>query len=757
MSRRYLVISPCRDEEDYARYTVDSVVAQTELPAKWVIVDDGSTDGTPAIEKQAAADHDWVEVLTRAPRKTRVLGSGVVHAFNAGLETVNLDDYDYVSKLDVDLILPPTYYEELMDQMEADPRLGTASGRPHIAADGDIAGDRWEAERGAAEMSAGMAKLYRVSTFREIGGLVPEIMWDGIDCHEARSRGWRSRSFDSPRSDFKHLRPEGGSERGVLRGRRRHGYGQWFMGTDPIFMLASAALRVRDDPAVTGSAHMLAGYAGAALRRVPQHGSKQVRAELRRFQRESLVLGKARATRRWEDRTAHRWYETRLSQGSQGSEAVAYLVSAYPTMSHTFVRNEIDGLVAVGRPVVPFSARRGDVADDQGVVVLQETRRRQILRDLAALRLGPRAALSVLAEALAPGGGRPRRAVGLAYLAQAAVLVSEMDRRSLRHVHVHFANNAAEIARLAVLIDRRRGSSSRGLTWSLTVHGLWMHGLGVQGGPAFPDREAGRWGPLADKLTSAAAVLCVDEAARARLAALADSVAPGAGNRVRVVHMGVDVDRFSPAQVAATAPDGSHELTVLFVGRLAPEKSLETLVAGFAAMTYDGPRRLVIVGEGPREEAIRQAIADHGLQRLPGRDATAELRARTSQDDLPDVYRGADIFAMTSLSEGIPVVLMEAMACGLPVVSTEVGGIPEIVDEGHSGLLVPSQDVSALGHALDSLARDPARRVALGRAGRQIVLRSFDARANATRLSDEFERLIGERPAAAPGRRRPGL
>ena len=731
MGRRYIVISPCRDEEEFARYTLTSVTAQTELPSRWIIVDDGSTDGTPPIVAQAAAENDWITVITRPPRTTRVLGSGVVHAFNAGLATVNIDDYDYVSKLDVDLILPTTYYEELMDKMEADPRLGTASGRPHIALDGNIAGGSWEAERGASEMSAGMAKLYRVTTFKEIGGLVPELMWDGIDCHAARTRGWRSRSFDSPRSDFKHLRPEGGSERGVLRGRRRHGFGQWFMGTDPLFMFASALLRLRDEPALVGSANMLAGYVGAALRRVPQYGDKRVRAELRRFQRESLVLGKTRATRRWEDRTAPRWYESRPSR------AVAYLVSHYPTMSHTFIRSEIAGLQALGREVVPFSARRGDASDDQDVFVLQETHPRQILGDLAALRLSPRAALSVLAEAVAPGGGLPRRPVGLAYLAQAAVLLREMDRLNLRHVHVHFANNAAEIARLAIWIDRGRGAFSRGLTWSLTVHGLWMHGLGASDGPGFPDREADRWGPLAAKLKSADAVFCVDEAARARLVALAG---PEAGSRVQVVHMGVDVDKFSPVQRGE-----HHEFTVLFVGRLAPEKSLETLVAGFAAMAYDGPRRLIIVGEGPRESALRQAIHDQGVEGL------VELQPRTSQEDLPDVYRGADVFAMTSRSEGIPVVIMEAMACEVPVVATEVGGIPEIVHDERSGLLVPSGDVSAVAYALDCLAKDPARRVEMGRAGRETVLRSFDACKNAVDLFEELEKLVAAPDSAGEG------
>lgn len=307
MNRDYLVISPCRDEEAFVERTIQSVIGQTERPARWIIVDDGSTDGTPEIVARFAAAHDWITLVRRPARSTRVLGSGVVRAFDEGLSHADLQDYGFVAKLDMDLVLPKAYFECLIDRMVMDPRLGTASGRPYALADGPTS-PRWTAERGSTEMSAGMAKFYRVSTFREIGGLVPEIMWDGIDCHEARILGWRSRSFDFPDTDFKHLRPEGASDRGVLRGRRRHGFGQWFMGTDPVFMLASALLRVRDAPALLGSLHMLIGYFGAAMKRAPQHGGPAFRRELRRFQRESLVVGKKRATLRWEARAAHAWH-----------------------------------------------------------------------------------------------------------------------------------------------------------------------------------------------------------------------------------------------------------------------------------------------------------------------------------------------------------------------------------------------------------------------------------------------------------------
>lgn len=301
--RRYVVISPCRDEEEFMRQTLASVAAQTEPPTRWVVVDDGSTDATPQILADFAADHPFVHVLTLAPRSTRVLGPAVVHAFDAGRATVDLDDYDFVVKLDMDLDLPPTYFADLMDQMAADPRLASASGTPcSRGADGVLV-----PERGSFEMSAGMSKFYRVRAFRDMGGFVPTLMWDGIDCHASRVKGWRARAFEDERLRFAHLRQMGSSDRGILRGKRRHGRGQYLMGTHPLFFAASVAARMRDEPRVVGALNILGGYVAALLRREPRPQGPVFRAQLRRFQLESLVLGKARAVRRWEDRQADQW------------------------------------------------------------------------------------------------------------------------------------------------------------------------------------------------------------------------------------------------------------------------------------------------------------------------------------------------------------------------------------------------------------------------------------------------------------------
>jgi glycosyltransferase involved in cell wall biosynthesis len=291
-----LLVTPCRDEAEHAVRTLESVLAQTLRPARWVLVDDGSTDGTTEILESYAARHPFITVVRRSDRGRRLVGPGVVDAFYAGLESVELGDYEFVCKLDLDLDLPPSYFEILIDRMHADPRLGTCSGKPYFrSAGGDLI-----SEGCGDEMSVGMTKLYRVACFREIGGFVREVMWDGIDCHRCRQLGWRVRAWDEEGLRFVHLRPMGSSDRGLLTGRLRHGYGQWFMGTGPVYMLASAVYRMARRPFVIGGLAMFAGYVGSWLRSRPRYPDLEFRRFLRRYQRRCRVVGKRRATAEFE-------------------------------------------------------------------------------------------------------------------------------------------------------------------------------------------------------------------------------------------------------------------------------------------------------------------------------------------------------------------------------------------------------------------------------------------------------------------------
>lgn len=299
-SRRYCLISPTRDEAEFARRTLDSVVNQTVPPARWIIVDDGSTDATPAILAEYAAKHDWIHVVTRINRGERKVGPGVIDAFYAGYETLAPSDFDYVCKIDLDLDLPRGYFENVMGRMEASPRIGTCSGKAWYPAptnadksfDGELI-----SEACGDEMSVGMIKFYRTDCFTEIGGFVREVMWDGIDCHTCRMHGWIAESYDDAALRFLHLRPMGSSHKGIFTGRMRHGFGQWFMGTGLAYMTASGVFRMTRPPVIVGGLAMWWGYVKSMLSRKPRYEQPAFRRFLRRYQWACLFKGKSAATR----------------------------------------------------------------------------------------------------------------------------------------------------------------------------------------------------------------------------------------------------------------------------------------------------------------------------------------------------------------------------------------------------------------------------------------------------------------------------
>ena len=303
-SRRYLLISPCRDEAQYLRRTLDSVAAQSVPPALWVVVDDGSTDATSAILEEYASQLPYLRVARRTDRGRRQVGPGVIEAFYAGLDTVRLEDFDYLCKLDMDLDLPVRYFELLMQRMESNPRVGTTSGKPWFVHPQrgtlvpEVCGD---------EMSVGMTKFYRVACFKEIGGFVRQVMWDGIDCHQARMLGWIAESVDLECIRFIHLRPQGASQKGIWTGRLRAGFGQYFMGTSPFYYLAVAIYRLPVHPVLIGSVAMLWGYLRSWLKGLPRYEDTEFRRFLRSYQHACLWMGKRAATARVDAERAHLW------------------------------------------------------------------------------------------------------------------------------------------------------------------------------------------------------------------------------------------------------------------------------------------------------------------------------------------------------------------------------------------------------------------------------------------------------------------
>ena len=247
----------------------------------------------------------YLRVVRRADRGGRRVGPGVIDAFYAGLETVCLDDFDYICKLDMDLDLPARYFELLMQRMENNPRIGTTSGKPWFvhprsgALVPEICGD---------EMSVGMTKFYRVSCFKEIGGFVREVMWDGIDCHRARMFGWIAESVDLEPIRFVHLRPQGASQKGIWTGRLRKGFGQYFMGTSPVYLMAVIVYHLPAYPVVIGSIAMLWGYFRSWLKGLPRYDDLEFRRFLRSYQHSCLRLGKRTATAQINAEQSQLWH-----------------------------------------------------------------------------------------------------------------------------------------------------------------------------------------------------------------------------------------------------------------------------------------------------------------------------------------------------------------------------------------------------------------------------------------------------------------
>lgn len=387
---------------------------------------------------------------------------------------------------------------------------------------------------------------------------------------------------------------------------------------------------------------------------------------------------------------------------------LAYLVSKYPAISHTFILREIQGLRSRGHDVHPVSVRR---ADDRDLLSARDRReaertshllpaglRRLLSVHVQALATAPVAYLRTLADAVTPrSGGGAGLTMQLMYFGEAILLADDLRRREIEHVHVHFANNGSDIAMLAVAFGRRSHRAPR--AWSMTVHGP----------TDFYDVGAKR---LAQKAADARGIVCISDFGRSQMMGQTD---PRLWHKLHVARYGVDLpDGWSGAR----GSDGSF--TVLNVARLASVKGQAVLLDAFAVLRKAHPRaKLVIVGDGPLRTALGERAHELGLA------SAVELTGPIGQDRIGDLYRSADVFCLSSFAEGLPIVLMEAMSFGLPIVSTSVMGIPELIRDGEEGLLVPPGRSDALTEALALVATDADLRRRLGLAARARIEREY--------------------------------
>jgi poly-beta-1,6-N-acetyl-D-glucosamine synthase len=272
---KYALITPARNEADKIAKTIESVVAQTLLPVRWVIVDDGSTDTTAAIVEQYAARHSWITLLRRKPRKDRSF-AGKAHAVNAGLELLHDVEFEVLGNLDADVSFEPDYMEFVIGKFKEDLRLGVG-GTPFTEEGYDSTRDSFEGEN----YVAGPCQLFRYTCFREIGGYVANRAGgvDWIAVMMARMKGWNVRAFPDKR--FHHHRTMGTAERSPLKALFSYGEKDYYLGGSPVWQLFRVTYRVTKTPLISGGLALLAGYTWAAVRRMP----RPVSPELMRFHR----------------------------------------------------------------------------------------------------------------------------------------------------------------------------------------------------------------------------------------------------------------------------------------------------------------------------------------------------------------------------------------------------------------------------------------------------------------------------------------
>lgn len=407
---------------------------------------------------------------------------------------------------------------------------------------------------------------------------------------------------------------------------------------------------------------------------------------------------------------------------------MAYLLSRYPAVSHTFFLHEVLGLRSLGVEIETASINQPDrpVAALPNAEAAEATTTWYVkggstfgaaVRVLRIALVQPAVVLRGLrAVRQMDGLTRRKQAMWLAYLAEALLVGDWMRRKHLGHLHVHFGGPVASVGMLT--------SIAWGVPYSLTIHGP-EELLDVN---AFHLRE---------KLMQARFVVCISDFARSQLM---HRLPPSEWGKLHVVRLGV-TDELLQAHGDRAVNDVLH---VVCVGRLVPEKGQRLLLQAARELLGEGiALRVTLVGNGPELASLNEFVQRHGLQQA------VTMTGALSHAETQSVLQTADIFALPSFAEGVPVALMEAMAFEIPCVSTTIAGIGELIRSGVDGLLVPASNVDALTDALRTLCMDAVLRRRMGASARAQVTMHYRLAQNHLQLAALFRANVATQVSAA--------
>ncbi|SIN60498.1 Glycosyltransferase involved in cell wall bisynthesis [Parasphingorhabdus marina DSM 22363] len=395
---------------------------------------------------------------------------------------------------------------------------------------------------------------------------------------------------------------------------------------------------------------------------------------------------------------------------------IGYLTSQYPAASHTFIRREIEQLRSGGLPIKTYSIRRPETdlasAADQRMreetyYVLNAGIGAYVVSHLRALFTRPLRYLSCFTRAMRHRVPGLRALIwALFHFAESIVLARQLEKDGVGHLHNHFANSAATVGMLASRFNK--------IPWSLTLHGI-----------SETDYPAGLL--LADKIAEARFVACVSWFGRAQAMRI---VPVRVWDKFHIVRCGITLDELP----RRSEPNGERtRKQIICVARLSSEKGHPGLLQAFAGLVREGHDvELLLVGDGPAQAEIQAQCDELAIS------DRVKMAGRLSEQDTLAAIAGSDILVLPSFMEGLPVVLMEGMALGKPVVASRIAGVPELIDDEHNGLLFHPADWDGLRRALDRTLSDAAGASKRAERARVKISEEFDVKIAVSPLPELF-------------------